>query len=102
MKMKAPGRASSMKEKSSAPMVGGAFGIDMGVARDLARDAGGEVGLRRMIDGRGIAAAIFDPRRRAARFGKTGGDLVDSLFDHVAGRGFERADRAVEPGRIAG
>ena len=52
MKMNAPGRASSMKEKSSEPMVGGGVRIDMGIACDLARDARREVGLGRVIDGR--------------------------------------------------
>ena len=53
-----------------------------------------------MIDGRRVAASVFDPRRRAARRGEAGDDLVDPLLDGVAGRGLERADRAVEPGRL--
>src|SRR5258707_15046600 len=60
--------------------------IDMGVASDLAGYAGGEVGLRGMIDGRRVATPIFDPRRRATRRGDAVRDLVDSLFDHVASR----------------
>ena len=74
--------------------------IHMGIADDLARDLGGELGLRRMIDGRRVAATIFDPRRRAGRRGDTCGDLMDALFNPVARRGLERADRAVEADRL--
>src|ERR1700722_15829052 len=67
--------------------------IDIAFARDLARDARREVGLSAMIDGRWIAAAILDARARSARFGQAGGDLVDPLFDPIAGLWLERADR---------
>src|ERR1700733_12353064 len=72
----------------------------MGVARDLPRNARGEIGLRRVVDGWRIAATILDAGARPARFGKPGGDLMDSLFDPVAGCGLERAPRPIEPGRL--
>ena len=74
--------------------------LDMGVACDLARNARREVGLGGMIDGRGIAPTVVDARRRAGCRGEGAGDCVDSLFDQVAGCGFQRPDRAVEPGRL--
>jgi len=74
--------------------------FDMGVACDFAGDGGGKVGLGGMIDCRRIAASVFNPRCRSGRRSKTGGDLVDSLLDGVAGCSLERADRAVEPGQL--
>src|ERR1700690_4592565 len=63
--------------------------IDMAFACDLARNARREIGLRRMIDGGGIAATVLDARRRAGCRGKSAGDRVDSLFGHVARRRLE-------------
>ncbi len=81
-------------------MTGAAFVSTCEFARNLARHARGEVGLSGMIDGRGVVAAIFDPRRRAAGGRDAGRDLVDAPFNEIAGRWLKRAHRAIEPGRL--
>ena len=84
MKMKAPGRASSMKEKSSPPMSGGVLVSTLSAPATCARDRGRELGLPRVVDGHRIAALVGrlgggavqpapsppPPRPRAARSGR--------------------------------
>ena len=94
--MKAPGRFSSMKEKSSAPVISGMSGRDLVVADDPARHAGGDVGLLRMVDQRRVAAVVMHLGGAAIGRGQPLGGLAQPALDGVAHLGRIAARRAAD------
>ena len=102
MKMKAPGRASSMNEKSSAPITGGTVGVDAILADHLRRHLGGERGLPLVVHGHRIVALVGQRRLGAVEPRRALHHLAHALLDQVARLRRQAARRAAQVRRSAG
>ena len=94
--MKAPGRASSMKEKSSAPITGGDVVVDALAPDDLGGDRGGERGLPLVVAGHRIVALVGELGLGAVEPRGAFHHLVQALLQEVAHLGREAARGAAQ------
>ncbi len=81
--MKAPGRAFSMKEKSSAPITGLTLVSTLVVADNLFGDRRREIGLIRVIARHRIAALVFEHRLGAVQLRRALDHLTDARFQKI-------------------